>query len=95
MFLLMTRYTVPPDQMADQAEAHRAWARGHIEAGHFAAGGLEVPLQGGVAVATGVTRAQLEEWIKEDPYYIHGLAQYDIREYTILSTRPGAEALQD
>ncbi len=94
MFLLITRYTVPPDQMVDQAEAHRAWARGHIEAGHFIAAGPEVPLQGGIAVAVGVTREQLADWIKDDPYHVHGLAQYDIREYTIAAIRPGAEVLQ-
>jgi uncharacterized protein YciI len=94
MFLLITRYTVPPDQMVDQTEGHRAWVRGHIADGHFIAAGPEVPLQGGVAVAVGVTRAQLAEWIEDDPYFVHGLAQYDIREYTIVATGPGAELLQ-
>ena len=95
MFLLITRYTVPPDQMGDQAEGHRAWVRGHVDAGHFIAAGPEVPLQGGIAIAVGVTRAQLAEWITHDPYHVHGLAQYDIREYSIEATGPGGEVLQD
>jgi uncharacterized protein YciI len=94
MFTVVSRYTVPPDQMADQAEAHRAWARSHLETGHFVAIGPEVPLQGGIALAVGVTRAEIEEWINEDPYYVHGLVQYEIREYAIVATGPGTQGLQ-
>jgi uncharacterized protein YciI len=94
MFTVVSRFTVPPDQMADQAEAHRAWEREHLEAGHFVAIGTEVPLQGGIALAIGVTRAELEQWIDGDPYYVQGFVQYEIREYGIAATGPGVERLQ-
>jgi len=94
MFTIVSRFTVPPDQMADRVEAHRAWERGHLEAGHFVAIGSEIPLQGGIALAVGVTRAEIEEWIQGDPYYAQGLVQYEIREYGIAATGPGIEGLQ-
>jgi len=94
MFLLISRYTVPPEQMSDQLEGHREWVGQHVAAGHFVAAGPEVPLQGGVIAAVGVTRAQLEQWIQDDPYILHGLAECDIREYTIVAASTGAEALQ-
>lgn len=94
MFLLISRFTVPPSQVADQTEAHRAWVRAHADAGRFVAGGPEVPYQGAVIVAVGVTRDDLNSWIKDDPFVEHGLAQYDIREYDIAHAGPGAEALQ-
>jgi uncharacterized protein YciI len=94
MFLLISRFTVPPSQVADQNKAHRAWVRAHADAGHFVAGGPEVPYQGAVIVAVGATRDELNSWIKDDPFVEHGLAQYDIREYDIVHAGPGAEALQ-
>jgi len=94
MFLLISRFVVPPSQVADQTESHRAWVRAHADAGHFVVGGPEVPYQGAVIAAVGVTRDELNTWIMDDPLVVHGLAQYDIREYEVVLAAPGAEALQ-
>jgi uncharacterized protein YciI len=94
MFLLISLFMVPPSQVADQTDAHRAWVRAHEDVGQFVAGGPEVPYQGAVVAAVGVTRDELNAWIKDDPFVAHGLAQYDIREYDLVLAVPGAEAWQ-
>ena len=94
MFLLILSFAVPPSQVEDQTEAHRDWVRVHADSGHFVAGGPEVPYQGAVIAAVGVTRDEVNAWISDDPFVVHGLAQYDVREYDVVHAGPGAEALQ-
>ena len=93
MFLLVSRFTVPPALLAEQHAAHMTWVREHADARHFVAGGPEVPYQGAAIVAVGVTRDDLAAWIREDPFVVHGLIQYDVREYEVGLAVPGAEAL--
>ena len=63
-------------------------------AGAFIAAGREVPLRGGLIVATGVDRAEVEALIAKDPYVIEGVAEYDVREYDVVLALPGTEGLQ-
>lgn len=93
MFLLIGRYTAPIDEVERHLDGHREWVRTHAEAGHFIAAGREVPFGGGLIVATGVTRADLDLWIQDDPFVVHAVAQYDIREYEMVFAAPGTEGL--
>jgi uncharacterized protein YciI len=93
MFLLISRFTVPPALLAEQTAAHHDWVRDHADAGHFVAGGPEVPYQGAVIAAVGVTRGELDGWLREDPFVMHGFVQYDVREYQVVLAAPGTEAL--
>ena len=94
MFLLLGRYLTPVDEVEAHLDAHRGWVREHVEAGVFIAAGREVPLQGGLIVATGVTRDEVDAIIAKDPYFIEQVAEYDVREYDVVLATPGAEALQ-
>jgi uncharacterized protein YciI len=55
MFLLLGRYLKPIDEVEAHLDAHRDWVREHAQAGVFIAAGREVPLQGGLIVATVLT----------------------------------------
>ncbi len=94
MFLLLGRYLAPVDDVEVHLDAHRTWLRGHAEAGRFIAAGREVPLQGGLLVAVGVTRDEVDAMIAADPYVTEGVAEYDVREYDVVLAAPGAEALK-
>jgi uncharacterized protein YciI len=94
MFVLLGRYLRPVDEVEVHLDAHRQWVRDNAQAGHIVAAGREVPLQGGILIATGVTRAQVDAMIAADPYIAAGVAEYDVREYDVVMTAPGAEALQ-
>lgn len=85
---------MPVDEVEVHLDAHRSWVREHAEAGRFIAAGREVPLQGGLIVAQGVTPEDLATIIAADPYVVHGVAEYDVREYEMVLVAPGAEALQ-
>ncbi|MCX6410324.1 MAG: YciI family protein [Actinobacteria bacterium] len=94
MFLLLGRYLKPADEVEAHLDAHRTWVRDHVEAGVFIAAGREIPLQGGLIVATGVTRDEVDAIIAKDPYLIQKVAEYDVREYDVVLATPGTEALQ-
>lgn len=94
MFLLLGRYLKSVDEVEAHLDAHRAWVRENAEAGHFIAAGREVPLQGGLLVAVGVTRDQVDAMIADDPYVSEGMAEYDVREYDMVLAAPGAGALK-
>ena len=94
MFLLLGRYLKPADEVEKHLDAHRAWVRDHVKAGVFIAAGREIPLQGGLIVATGVTRDEVDAIIAKDPYFIQKVAEYDVREYDVVLATPGTEALQ-
>ncbi|MFZ4756463.1 MAG: YciI family protein [Miltoncostaeaceae bacterium] len=94
MFLLLGRYLKPADEVEAHLDAHRAWVRDHVTAGVFIAAGREIPLQGGLIVATGVTRDEVGAIIAKDPYFIEKVAEYDVREYDVVLATPGTEALQ-
>ncbi len=94
MFLLLGRYLKPVDEVGVYLDAHRAWVREDAELGVFIAAGREVPLQGGLLVAVGVTREAVNAIIAKDPFIMGGAAEYDVREYDVVLAAPGAEALQ-
>lgn len=94
MILLLGRYLKPVDEVEVHLDAHRGWVRENAQAGRFIAAGREVPLQGGLLVAVGVTRDEVDAIIAADPYVVEGMADYDIREYDVVLATPGAEALQ-
>ncbi len=94
MFLLLGRYLKPVDEIEVHLEGHRAWVRTHAEAGHVIAAGREVPLRGGLLIAVGVTRDEVDRMIAADPYITEGVAEYDVREYDMVLAAPGAEALK-
>jgi len=94
MFLLLGRYLKPVDEVEVHLDAHRAWVREHAEAGRVIAAGREMPLQGGLLVAVGVTRAEVDAMTAADPYVTAGVAEYDVREYDVVLAAPGAEALR-
>lgn len=94
MFLLLGRYLAPVEQVEAHLDAHREWVREHAAAGRFIAAGREVPLRGGLIVATGVTREEVDAIVVADPYVTAGVAGYDIREYDVVFAAPGADALR-
>jgi len=59
--------------------------------GRFIASGPKEPRTGGVILAKGMTRIELESLIKEDPFHRAGVAQYEIIEFTPVKHAQGFE----
>jgi uncharacterized protein YciI len=88
MFVIELHYTAPLTQIDAHMTEHVAFLKKHYAAGTFVVSGRKIPREGGIIIATGKTRAQIEEIIKEDPFYAHHLADVRIVEFRASQRAP-------
>jgi len=81
MFVIELTYKVDLAQIDAAMKAHVAWLRTHYDAGTFLMSGRKVPRDGGIILAAGHDRAQIEAIIREDPFISRGLADYRLVEF--------------
>lgn len=81
MFIIELTYKVPLEKIDAQMRPHMAFLNKHYDEGTFVVSGRKVPRDGGVILAVGKTRAELESIVREDPFVSLGLAEYRIIEF--------------
>jgi uncharacterized protein YciI len=81
MFILELTYTAPLDKIDGAMKAHMRWLNAQYAAGRFLVSGRKIPRDGGVIVATGSDRAEVEAIAKEDPFVAQGLATVRVIEF--------------
>jgi uncharacterized protein YciI len=91
MFLLITRYTRPAEEVDRHLEGHVAWIGRNADRVLFTA--RRVPLTGGVILARGESIDQMRAMIAEDPFVTAGVAEYEIIELDPRRAAPGLEGL--
>lgn len=93
MFIVLLSYVQPLSVVEAHLQEHRAFLDRHYAAGHFMASGAQVPRTGGVILARGLTRVQLDDVLAEDPFCREQVAQYQVIEFVPTKFAPGAEGL--
>jgi len=93
MFILSLTYIAPLEDADKHMEAHMAWVKAGYEQGLFLASGRKVPRTGGVILARG-ERAVLERMCADDPFTVHGIAEYEITEVAFTTVAAGFESLK-
>ena len=82
MFVVVITYTQPIEAIEARTVEHREWLDQHVASGLIIAAGPMVPRTGGVlVVASRGTKEELETLLKDDPFQIHGLADYAVTEF--------------
>ena len=94
MFVITLSYLVDVEQIDELMPAHREWLEEQYADGVFLASGPRVPRDGGVILAAGLPRPELEARLSLDPFQRKQLAAYDVVEFTPRVVQPGLEALQ-
>ncbi|MEU7872276.1 YciI family protein [Dactylosporangium sp. NPDC049140] len=94
MFVITLRYTAGLDQIDAALQAHTEWVDGQYDDGVFVASGAMTPREGGVILAAGLERPELEARLALDPFRQKGLAEYTVVEFTPRRVVPGLERLQ-
>ena len=92
MFILLLTYKKPLEEVMAHLEAHRAWLGGHYAAGRFLCSGPQVPRTGGAILCRAESRKAVEALTADDPFRLHGIADYTIVESRPTHTLPGFEA---
>lgn len=81
MFVIELTYKVDLGDIDAHMAAHVRFLQKYYASGNFLVSGRKIPRDGGIILAVGETRQEIEAIVKEDPFYTHGLADYRIIEF--------------
>jgi uncharacterized protein YciI len=81
MFVIELVYKAPLAEIDAHMAAHVAFLKKYYAAGNFLVSGRKIPRDGGIILAVGKTRSQIEKIVEEDPFHAHGLAEFRIIEF--------------
>jgi len=81
LFVIELVYKVDLAKIDTAMKAHVAFLNKHYAAGHFLVSGRKVPRDGGIILAVGESREQIEAIMREDPFCARGLADFRVIEF--------------
>jgi len=81
VFIVSLTYKTELSEVDKYIEAHVTFLEKYYAAGKFIASGRKVPRTGGVILINATNKAEVDSIIKEDPFYIANLADYQITEF--------------
>src|SRR5687768_16192055 len=81
MFIIELIYKADLGEIDRHMAAHVIFLKKYYAAGNFLVSGRKIPRDGGIILAVGKSRAQIETIIKEDPFCARGLADFRIIEF--------------
>lgn len=81
MFVIELIYKAPLKEIDARMAAHMVFLKKYYAAGNFLVSGRKIPRDGGIILAVGKNRQQIEQIIQEDPFVKDGLAEFRIIEF--------------
>ena len=81
MFVVELIYKADLAAIDAHMRAHMAFLKKHYAAGTFVVSGRKIPRDGGIIIAAGKSRAEIEAIVKDDPFVALGLAEFRIIEF--------------
>jgi uncharacterized protein YciI len=80
MFIVLLRFSANRQKAGPLMESHKAWLKRGFDDGVFALAGTLLPGTGGGIVAHGISRAELEARISDDPFVAEDVVRAEILE---------------
>jgi uncharacterized protein YciI len=81
MFVIELIYAAPLDEIDAHMAAHVRFLKTHYASGLFLVSGRKIPRDGGVILAVGESKAQIDAIVRTDPFVARGLADFRIIEF--------------
>jgi uncharacterized protein YciI len=81
MFVIELVYTASLDEIDAHMTAHMKFLKKYYASGHFVVSGRKIPRDGGIILAVGKSREEVEAIAREDPFCRHGLAEIRVVEF--------------
>jgi len=81
MFLLLSRYVKPLEEIDRVLPEHREFLDRYYKSGLFIVSGPLNPRTGGVIVTSDVPRETIDAALAEDPFVREGVSEYEIIEF--------------
>ena len=82
MFFAMLTYKKPLETVDKYLEEHNLYLDKNYKSKNFIFSGRRNPRVGGVILINQTSKDQVLNIIKEDPFYIHDIADYELIEFT-------------
>ena len=81
MFVIELIYMADLEDIDAHMRAHMAFLKTHYTAGTFLVSGRKVPRDGGIILAHGKRKDEIEAIMKDDPFCKNGLAECRVIEF--------------
>ena len=81
MFVIELIYKADLTEIDARMRAHMAFLKKHYAEGRFLISGRKIPRDGGIILALGKNREEVESIMREDPFCKHGLAEIRVIEF--------------
>jgi uncharacterized protein YciI len=81
MFVIELIYKAPLPTIDAHMAAHVLFLKKYYASGHFLVSGRKIPRDGGIILAVGKSRREIEAIVEEDPFHAHGLADFRVIEF--------------
>ena len=81
MFVIELTYKADLAKIDAHMAAHVVFLKKYYAAGNFLVSGRKIPRDGGIILAVGASRREIEAIVANDPFYEHGLADFRIIEF--------------
>ena len=95
LFVIELIYKAPLAEIDAAMTAHVRFLKKHYAAGSFLVSGRKIPRDGGVILAAGDSREQIEAIMREDPFCARGLADVRIVQFRASQRARDIEARMD
>jgi uncharacterized protein YciI len=91
MFVLLLTYTKPLDEVDALMRPHMKWVKEQYAAGRFVVSGRQIPRTGGVILARGDDREEIEALAASDPFVRGGVATVEVIQFRASQSAPGLD----
>jgi len=81
MFVIELSYKAPLAEIDAHMAAHVVFLKKYYASGNFLVSGRKIPRDGGIIVAVGKSRREIEAIVEKDPFFEHGLADFRVIEF--------------
>ena len=81
MFVIELIYKAELREIDAHMRAHMAFLKKHYAGGKFLVSGRKIPRDGGIILALGESRDEIEAIVKDDPFVKRGLADFRVIEF--------------
>jgi uncharacterized protein YciI len=95
MFVIELIYKADLAEIDAAMRAHMAYLKKYYAAGQFLISGRKVPREGGIILALGESREEVEARVREDPFVSRGLADFRVIEFRESQRADSIDALLD
>ena len=83
MFIIELNYKTALQQIDAHMKPHMAFLNKHYASGHFLVSGRRTPRDGGIILAVGKSREEIEAIAAQDPFCQKGLADFRVIEFRV------------